>query len=40
MEKNPTNSIVYSQGAQIGVYCIGLNSEIWKLVNTRGVVKQ
>ena len=40
LEKNPTNSIVYSQGARIGVYCFGLNSKIWKLVNTRGVVKQ
>ena len=39
-KKNPTNSIVFSQGAQIGIYCFGLNSKIWKLVNTRGVVKQ
>ena len=38
--KNPTNSIVFSQGARIGIYCFGLNSKIWKLVNTRGVVKQ
>ena len=37
LEKNPTNSIVYSQGARIGIYCFGLNSKIWKLVNTRGV---
>ena len=24
----------------ISIYCFGLNSKIWKLVNTRGVVKQ
>ena len=39
-KKKPTNSIVFSQGARIGIYCFGLNSKIWKLVNTRGVVKQ
>ena len=32
--------MVFSQGARIGIYCFGLNSKIWKLVNTRGVVKQ
>ena len=32
--------MVYSQGARIGVYCFELNSKIWKLVNTRGIVKQ
>ena len=31
---------MFSQGARIGIYCFGLNSKIWKLVNTRGVVKQ
>ena len=25
---------------RIGIYCFGLNSKIWKLLNTRGVVKQ
>ena len=42
LEKNPTNSIVFSQGARICIYCFGLNSKIWKLVNTRtrGVIKQ
>ena len=40
VKKNSTNSIVFSQGARIGIYCFGLNSKIWKLVNTRGVVKQ
>ena len=39
-KKKNTNSIVFSQGAGIGIYCFGLNSKIWKLVNTRGVVKQ
>ena len=38
--KKPTKSIVYSQVARICVYCFGLNSKIWKLVNSRGVVKQ
>ena len=38
--KNPTNSIVFSQGTRIGIYCFGLNSKLWKLLNTRGVVKQ
>ena len=40
LEKNPTNSIVFFQGARIGIYCFGLNSKIWKLLNKRGVVKQ
>ena len=31
---------MFSQGARIGIYCFGLNSKIWKLVNARGVVKQ
>ena len=32
--------MVFSQEARIGIYRFGLNSKIWKLVNTRGVVKQ
>ena len=39
-KKKTVNSIVFSQGARIGIYCFRLNSKIWKLVNTRGVVKQ
>ena len=31
---------MFSQGARIGIYCFGLNSKIWKLLNTHGVVKQ